>query len=141
MTEVIEKCLQQWRRSEDAIEILLEAEIKSPFQFKTSSQLGYLYAEVLPKFYDFARESGNEWTDERCKTEAKVLMDFVETKTSPVDGSEYLDVKSFAVASKEEVSEFIDKLIRFLADYGVSVESPYDYKLRKGIKDFDEWKT
>lgn len=136
---VVYKCLAQWKKDDNAYEILLEAEIKSPFQFKTNSQLGYLHACLLPAFHDFALEAGNEWSQEQSKTQAKILMDFVEERRSVVNGDVYYDVKSFANASKEEVSEFIDKLIRFLAEYGVAVESPYDYRKRLGITQFDEY--
>ena len=50
----------------------------------------------------------------------------------------YWDVKSCANASKEEVSELIDQLIRFLGEEGIPVQTPEEYLNSKGIDKFDE---
>jgi hypothetical protein len=64
-------------------------------------------------------------------------LNFVEQKFSKVDGQSYWDVKSCANASKEEVSELIDSLIRFLGEEGIPVQTPEEYMKSKGIEQWD----
>ena len=120
----------------DVVAVDLEIEIKNPFKYKTTSQLGYLHAEVWKKVYQWAKSVGNEWTDEECRDQLKAHLNFVEQRESKVNGELYWDVKSCANASKEEVSELIDLLIRFLGEEGIPVQTPEEYMKSKGIT---EW--
>ena len=120
----------------EVLAVELEIEIKNPFKYKTTSQLGYLHAEVWKKVYEWAKSVGNEWTDEECRDQLKAHLNFVEQKVSKVDGQIYWDIKSCADASKEEVSDLIDSLIRFLGEEGIPVQTPEEYMKSKGIT---EW--
>jgi hypothetical protein len=122
----------------EVIAVELEIEIKNPFKYKTTSQLGYLHAEVWKKVYEWAKSVGNEWTDEECRDQLKAHLNFVEQRESKVNGELYWDVKSCADASKEEVSELIDKLILFLSEEGIYVQTPEDFLKEKGIESFSE---
>jgi hypothetical protein len=117
----------------EVLAVELEIEIKNPFRYKTTSQLGYLHAEVWKRVYGWAQSVGNEWTDEECRDQLKMHLNFVEQKFSKVDGQSYWDVKSCANASKEEVSDLIDSLIRFLGEEGIPVQTPEEYMKSKGI--------
>jgi hypothetical protein len=124
----------------EVLAVELEIEIKNPFKYKTTSQLGYLHAEVWKKVYEWAKSVGNEWTDEECRDQLKAHLNFVEQKESKVNGELYWDIKSCADASKEEVSDLIDSLIRFLGEEGIKVQTPEEYLKAKGIDNFDEYK-
>jgi hypothetical protein len=87
--------------------------------------------------YEWAKSVGNEWTDEECRDQLKMHLNFVEQKFSKVDGQPYWDVKSCANASKEEVSELIDLLILFLGEEGIPVQTPEEYLNSKGIEQWD----
>jgi len=134
-TKLTAEAVEVFTRPE-VLAVELEIEIKNPFRYKTTSQLGYLHAEVWKKVYEWARSVGNEWTDEECRDQLKMHLNFVEQKFSKVDGQPYWDVKSCANASKEEVSELIDLLIRFLGEEGIPVQTPEEYMKSKGIT---EW--
>jgi hypothetical protein len=121
----------------EVIAVDLEIEIKNPFKYKTTSQLGYLHAEVWKKVYEWAKSVGNEWTDEECRDQLKAHLNFVEQKESKVNGAMYWDVKSCANASKEEVSDLIDSLIRFLGEEGIPVQTPEEYMKSKGIEQWE----
>jgi len=136
MTRLTQEAVELFIRPE-VIAVDLEVEIKNPFRYKTTSQLGYLHAEVWKKVYEWAKSVGNEWTDEECRDQLKMHLNFVEQKFSKVDGQPYWDVKSCANASKEEVSELIDSLIRFLGEEGIPVQTPEEYMKSKGIEQWD----
>jgi len=135
---VKEEIVQQWIHDENVDFLELDMEIKSTFQFKTTSQLGYLYAEVLIKFYAYMNEMGDDRIDEAKKRDLKMhpAVGFFEVDKNMFTGELSQFPKSFATASKEEVSECIDKLIRLAGDFGIVIETPEYYKQRKGIKEF-----
>lgn len=134
----VEEAILQWKKSDDTVRIHLEYEVKSVFQFKSKSQLGYLYAEVLPKIYKYMTEMGDDRHDEVKKTDLKMHSDicFFDVEVNHFTDDIYHKPKSLAKSSKEEVIEFIDKLIRLAGDMGIEIETPEDYKKRKGIKEF-----
>jgi len=134
---IIQQCLEQWHKTEDAVSIELEFEIKSKFQFKTQSQLGYIHASLKPVIIGFVQSHGDERKVDEIWNDIKVAVDFTEEKKSCVDGKPYMDVKSLATSSKEEVSGFIDRLIRWAGEWGVRIETPEDYKRRLGIKELN----
>jgi hypothetical protein len=124
----------------EVIAVDLEIEIKNPFKFKTTSQLGYLHAEVWKRVYEWAKSVGNEWTDEECRDQLKMHLNFVEQRFSKVDNQPYWAIKSCGDASKEEVSDLIDLLIRFLGEEGIKVQTSEEWKKEHGIEKFDEYK-
>ena len=136
--KVIEDCILQWKKDDNCIEIELEIEIKSVFQFKTTSQLGYLFAEVLKKYYQYMYEQGDDRSDDIKRRDIFIhpAINFCDYDINTLTGELQQNVKSLKGASKEEVSDLIDRLIRLAADYGLEIETPEDYKKRKGIKEF-----
>lgn len=136
--QIIEKCIQQWLKDERAIEIELELEIKSIFQFKTTSQLGYLFAEVLKKFFDYMTAEGDDRSDEIKRRDIFMhpAINFCDYDLNGLTGELQQTIKSLKTASKEDVKDLIDRLIRLGADFGINIETPEDYKKRKGIKEF-----
>jgi len=133
VAEIVEKFV---RNDPAIVEVELEIEIKNKFQFKTTSQLGYLHAEVWKRCYDWSKSVGNDWTDLQVRNELKMHLNFVVQKESLVDGVKYWDVKSCTDASKEEVAELIDKLILFLGEEVIPVQTPEEWKKSKGIEEF-----
>lgn len=136
MSKLTQEAVELFIRPE-VLAVDLEIEIKNPFKFKTTSQLGYLHAEVWKKVYEWAKSVGNEWSDSECRDQLKMHLNFVEQKTSKVDGQPYWVIKSCADASKEEVSDLIDRLVRFLGEEGIPVQTPEEYMKSKGITKWD----
>ena len=136
--QVIEKCIDQWLKDDMAIEIELDFEIKSIFQFKTTSQLGYLFAEVLKKFFDYMTAEGDDRSAEIKRRDLFMhpAINFCDYDINSLTGELQQTIKSLATSSKEEVKDLIDRLIRLGADFGIEIETPEDYKKRKGIKEF-----
>lgn len=134
---ILSECLEQWHKSDDAINIELDFEIKSKFQFKTKSQLGYIHASIKPTIISWAISHGDERKQEEIWDSINVAVDFIEERRSLVDEKPYMAIKSLAEASKEEVMEFIDKVLRWAGEWGIVIESPEEYKKRRGIKDWE----
>jgi hypothetical protein len=113
-------------------EITLEINIKKIQKKKTREQLGYLYASVLPAIYDFLRESGYTCSEDAMKDMLKLHseINWCSEVANYFTGEIFKRPKSFALATREEMSEIIDKLIRLAADFGIEVETPEDYKKR-----------
>lgn len=110
---------------------------------KTFSQLAYFHAEILTKIlngyrdagYDipFNKEMALEWVKYQVKTLPEIM--FVEEKTNEITGKVLIVPRSFADASKEEMSDIIDKCIRIYGEYfGIVFETPEEWKKRKGLK-------
>ena len=132
---VISECVEQWHKTPEATSIELSMEIKSKFQFKTQSQLGYIHASVKPTLLSAIKERGDERHPDTVWANLKAEVGFIEEKTSVVTGTKYWDVRSLATASKEDVKEFIDKLVRWAGEWAIEIETPEDYKKRLGIKE------
>jgi len=135
---VVEECVEQWVISDNVISVDLEATITSPFQLKTSSQLGYFYAAVLPVFFKYMNNAGDDSSDDNKKNMLKLhpAINFCEIKENPLTGELIEMPRSYSKASKEEMSDIIDRHIRLAADFGLDVETSENYKKRKGIKEF-----
>ena len=133
---IISQCLEQWHKSENAISIDLEMEVKSVFQFKTNSQLGYLHAAIKPVLIKAYQDFGDKTSSQKeIWDKIKAHVGFIEEKFSPVDGASYWDVISCRDASKEQVTEFIDNLIQFAGEFEIRIETPEEYKSKMGIKE------
>lgn len=135
--------LETFRRSPNAVEIYLDIEVKSPYQAKTNKQLGYLHAAVYKPFYVLYKECGYDYTQTQVQMQLKLnpSVAFVEELYDPITGQSYIDAKSMETASKEEATEFIEKLIRLAAEVGIVVESPEAYRIRNGFtkEEFYKW--
>jgi len=132
---VIEEIIQNFAK-EDTEEIILDIVMHSPFQSKTTSQLGYIHVAIKPQFISWCREQGNDESEEELWDNLKAELGFTIIRESKVDKNTYLDIMSFAEASKEQTSDFIEQSILFMAENKVHIESPDEYRKRKGIK---EW--
>jgi hypothetical protein len=136
------KCLEYWLKDPQANGLELHAKIGNKFVDRTPNQIGYLYAEIYPKFYAYMRENGMEGPDELLKTSLKLHPDitFCETHENVFTGEITYQAKSCAggKSSKEELSEYIDRLVRLAAIFEIDIEDPETYKNRKGISD-EKW--
>lgn len=112
----------------------VEVEFKPKRRQKTRAQLGYLFAAIFPKFQDFYFEyMAESVTIEKVKEDLKHRLEFLEEEYNPLTDEHLLRAKSLASSTVEECSLFISKLVRLAAEFGILIESPEAYKLRKGI--------
>jgi len=130
---IISECLEQWHKTENAQAIELSFEIKSKFQFKSGSQLGYIHAAIYPTIIRSFRDWGNESPESKLIELLKDQNDFTEV-VPDLDGCPRRIVKSLSTASKEEVSDFIDRLIRWAGEWAIKIETPEEYMKRLGIR-------
>jgi len=130
-------------KTKGATEIMLDIEVKNPFTAKTKPQLGYLHAAIFKPFYKYYKEAGLDYSEEQIRMQLKYHpeINFVDELYDPFDGNSQRIAKSVADASKFEVMQFIDRLIRFAASVGLVIEEPDVYRLRNGIKkeDWEKW--
>lgn len=136
---VINEIVEQWVRSDNAQEVLLEVRITSPFQQKTSKQMGYYFAEVLPKLTRGYQMYGNEYDSDKVDEILK-LQFLSDAFYDPITDSWYRISKSKARASKDEMTEYLDKCIRLQCENfpEFPIEDPEVWKKKHGITD-DEW--
>ena len=110
---------------------------------KTYNQLAYLHAEILLKIIQGYREAGHDvpfnkeqsliWVKKEIKTLPEIM--FIEDVPNAKTGETYTALRTFSDASKEEMSDIIDKVIRIYGDYfKIEFETPEAYKRRKGFK-------
>jgi hypothetical protein len=113
-------------------EVTLEIIIRKVQKKKTREQLGYLYASVLPSFYWYMREQGSTSSNDSLKDMLKLHpeIDYCNEEVNCLTGEILKKPKSFALATREEMSEIIIKLIRLGADFGIEIESAEDFKER-----------
>ena len=139
---VIEELVQQFVKSDEAIEVELEMIIKSVFQFKTSSQLGYLHAEIWEQFYKYYGEMGyaveNKVIQEQIRNDVKMSDDvaFYDSRLNEITQQIYKVPRSFSKASKEETSIIIERIIRLGNGLGIPFTTPEDWKKSRNIKFF-----
>jgi hypothetical protein len=105
----------------------------SEIGFKTTSQLGYFHAEVLPKLEIALKGAGWEiFNENQAKDWLKLKCHYFDEFSK--GKHKYQSVKSFSKAKIKEMAGFIDQAIRTCNFLGVQVEDPDEYKKRKGIK-------
>lgn len=118
----------------DALEALkkgraLRVEVKS-IASKTTEQLGYYWGVVLPRVQQGLEEFGNEMSLAEVNSFLNDKFFFTQKTVSWKKGpDEYVQVirtpRSKSGASKDEMSVFLDKVIRWAAaDLGVFIPSP-----------------
>ena len=118
--EYYKLCLKEFEGKE--IEVVVKEKEKDP----TLRQYGYYYGVVLPTA--LKDETFGGWTKEELdaylknnflqKTKLKILNNVpVELRYSP----------SKAIITKEEMTEFLNKVITFLAQQGVIVPESHEY--------------
>ena len=118
--EYYKLCLQEFEGKE--IEVIVKEKEKDP----TLRQYGYYYGVVLPTA--LRDETFGGWTKEELdayfknnflqKTKLKILNNVpVELRYSP----------SKAIITKEEMTEFLNKVIIFLAQQGIIVPESHEY--------------
>lgn len=136
---VIHEIVEQWVRSEDAQEVMLEIRITSPFQQKTNKQLGYYFAEILQKITKGYQMYGNEYNTDKVD---EILVDnfLSEPLYDPINDDWYKIKIGKSKASKEQMSYFIDQCIRFGSENfpEFPIEDPETYKRKHGITE-QEW--
>lgn len=127
-------------RSDEVQSIILEVEVRAPFKEKTLSQLGYLHAAVWPVFYQYYRDQGIQVESKEQMLEVrdsvKLALGFVKP-VADIHGEIHQVIKSLADASKEDVMDLIDWIIRLAADFGMIVPGPEEYLESHGVKAFE----
>jgi len=141
--EAIRNELQSELRTSDLIDKIFTVVIAKLRQPKTYSQLGYFHAEIVKKWKIGLLESGhqvpvgeagNDYVKEQIKTLPEIR--FYENKKNIVTGENFASLRSFATSSCEEMSHIIDVAIRIGSEYfGITFESPEEYKKRNKLKD------
>lgn len=97
---------------------------------KTLSQLGYLWGAIYPECAK--SEVFDGWKKEKIH---EVLFSCLENRMEVIKNKNGEDrlitvVPDLSSYDKEQLSEYIDHLIMYLADeFGIVVQSPEDYKL------------
>jgi len=136
------QAVEKFIKHDTTTSVILDMELKRPYVAKTLSQLGYLHAAVYPQFYNYYTEQGIPGMDsqeqrEKCRNDIKDAVNFTHQVESSLGMGPRLEVKSLADASREEVSEFIDSVIRLAAGYGIIVPTPEEYLEQHGAKEFE----
>ena len=82
-------------------------------------------------------KAGVDWTKFQIKTLPEIY--FIKEKKNVLTGESRNVIRSFADASKEEMSAIIDICIRIYGEYfGITFESSDDFKKRMKLKDEKE---
>jgi hypothetical protein len=135
-----QQLVDKFIRSDEVQSIILEMEIRAPFKEKTLSQLGYLHAAVWPVFYQYYRDQGIQVESkeqmEDVRDSVKMALGFVKSITD-IHGELHTKPKSLADASKDEVRDLIDWIIRLAADFGMIVPGPEEYLEKHGKTEFE----
>lgn len=108
------------------IEVIIQEKHEEP----TVDQHGYFRGGIVPTALESEKFGG--WSEEE-------FVDFLKNKflsrviLKEVGGKKYTIVRleSFTKISKKMMSEFIDKTLNFLAEEGIDVLPPDNYKLNK----------
>ncbi len=104
-----------------------KVDIKRYRKGRSSQANRYLWGCVYPAFVQFNEEQGESFTTEQCHAffTLKFLRSSVVNKTTgEVIGQ---TVASTAKMNTEEFSAYIEKIIAWLADYGIEVPTPERY--------------
>lgn len=95
---------------------------------KSLPQLGYYHAEIL---HAFALHIGDD--EDATHEDLKRAFFPARTLESKLTGESYQSVPSLRDATKEEMSEFIDRVIRYAASIGLPIAPP------KGSPEWATW--
>lgn len=136
-----QQAVEKFVRGSEAIQsIVLDMTIKAGHVEKSLSQLGYLHAACFPVYYQHYIDQGiqvvTQEQKEAVRDAIKYAISFV-VEVPDFKGGVHYKPKSLAGASKEEVSEFIEALIRLAAEYSMIVPEPAEYLEQHGAKDFE----
>ena len=138
---VKEQCVDKFIKHENTVSVILSCEIKRPFTDKSLSQLGYLHAAVFPVFYQQYIDQGiqiiTKEQEENVRDAIKYAISFI-VEVPDIKGGVHYKPKSLAGASKEEVSEFIEAVIRLAAEFSLIVPSPDEYLKQHDALKFEE---
>lgn len=108
----IDKALQKGR--------IVKCEVKS-ISSKTMPQLGYYWNVILPRTQAKFREEGNIYSLSQINDFFNDLFFF---KEIIVNGRIIKKTRSKSGASKDEMSSFIDSVIRWCAEWGIYIPEP-----------------
>lgn len=87
---------------------------------KTQPQLGYYYDVVLPILAEFIGDD-----EDSVHKDCKRSFFPKRREVSKITGDETEEVPSLADASSEEMSEYLDRIIRFFAGHKVTIPPPH----------------
>jgi hypothetical protein len=120
-------------------QVYMEVIIRRVQTGKTNPQLGYLHAEVLPKFYAWMLDHGDTSSDDEKKRQLKLHpeVDFCERIENFFTRKIERVPRSFSTATKEEMSAVIDKLVRLAVDFGIEISTPEEYYSGKNLEYFE----
>lgn len=110
-----------FRRMVDTLDGLKRVTIKAYRRTRTSQQNRYLWGVVYPAFVQFRQEQGEEFDTAMAHDffKLKFLRQTVVNKeTGEVLGT---TVPSTTKLNTAEMAEYIDKIVAWCADYGISV--------------------
>lgn len=102
---------------------------------KTQQQLGYYYGVILHEFHLWAKEQGNDWQQQQCHEYLKSLFltePLIDKRTGEIVREV---VRSLADLAIDEMSEYIERCIAYLAtECNVIVPPPDQYGLTPAAK-------
>ena len=132
--DVVEQKLREHIVNNECLDTTLNISI-SESRFKTSSQLGYFHAEVLPKLLEAYIYNGERVNSPEA---AKKLLKahFCYYDEDLIYGDSFKTLKSFSKAKVREMRDIIDFAISICLDSGIEVETPEEYKSRFNLKNF-----
>lgn len=96
-------------------------EIKRHHKKRSNPQNAYYWGVVLPAFVQFRHEQGEEFDAEMAHEMFK--LKFLRKSVVNIDTGEVLGqtVRSTTTLNTAEFSEYLEKIIAWLADYGITV--------------------
>lgn len=105
----------------------VSVEIKRFSGSKTMRQLGYYYGVVLPTIMEFQCEDYTERNRDKLHYELKEMFFFIES-INTFSKKPQREVKSLSGADISEMSEYIDKVVRFAnTELNIVVPSSEEY--------------
>ena len=103
--------------------VVCEVKTKSS---KSMEQLGYYHGVILPRVQKKFREDGNIYSLAQLNDFFNDLFYFEE---QVICGRIVKKVKSKSGATKEEMTEFIDNVIRWCGEQGISIPEPNTFEI------------
>lgn len=88
---------------------------------KSMEQLGYYHGVILPRVRRFFREDGNEYSLAQLNTFFNDLFFYREEE---IAGRLIKLPRSKSGASKDEMAEFLEKVLRWCGEQGIEIPEP-----------------
>lgn len=115
--------------SNKVVSFVTDAEITAVFLKHSDEQREYLFAAVYPTFYKMYEDGGSTMSQEQIRDELKEICGFGRFEYSPAYKKNKFVKASVSNASKDELNDFITKLIQLAADNDYKVPKPRKRKI------------